>query len=561
MLESTRNTGELENTDDDNRLLIETRKNQLWNSIVEKEIEERIAGRLLIHDNQDETAKEVVDIIINKPKILFQLVNGLTQSGKTGCMIAVIKSCLTMGGCNLIINPNNIFIVTGLSSNDWCNQTKGRFPRYLVNNIFHRGDLKRLGEKLNEKVGERKENLRDILIIMDEIHIASKETMSLDKMLIQDTGFKDMKILHERNINFVEFSATPNKVLDDITSWEDYAKHHVMQAGPGYKGVKEQIDNNKAFQAEDLYIDTDPNDKMTTEERKLRRKTITPAIKAIEQIKLKVFEYDSPKYHIIRLPSGDKFDVVLGRFKKVFGIIAVDHKPCHVTSENKVVQSLIKEVPSQHTLIYIKEHLRCAVTLEPKTNIGILYERIGSSVNDDVITQGLAGRATGYDVPDDILIYTNLESLKRYITVWESGFKDTGDFNYRGRSKSTVMNPKGYDNTGLVDKEEQKPEWDLDMKEFDNLEEANVFLHENKCRRKNKLKKNDHGFILSTTTKKLCVLEYKNVKVEIANFKNTTLMDLTKKDKTVHSRMIIAYKNPIDKGSAVYIVRIISKIT
>lgn len=98
--------------------------------------------------------------------------------------------------------------------------------------------------------------------------------------------------------------------------------------------------------------------------------------------------------------------------------------------------SIIRRKPSKHTIIFIIEALRCAVTLEPKENIGILYDR--ESRNDDVMIQGLAGRATGYDVPKHIVVYTDVESVNRYIEMWKSKFKHCEEFRYAG---STSRNP------------------------------------------------------------------------------------------------------------------------
>ena len=552
------NTTEPE-TDDAHRELFELKKTQLLASIQERELQARIEGRLLIHPNQELTATKVVQTIFDEPNIVFQLVKGLTQSGKTGCMIAVVKLCVARTGCNLSINPGNIFIVTCLSSKEWLGQTRDRFPTALGLNIFHRGSLKELGTRLK--------GCRDVLIIIDEVHIASKKGMTIDKMM-EETGFKDMDVLRKRNISFVEFSATPNGVMEDVTKWKDYAKQHMMQPGPGYKGVIEQLEAGRVFQAEDLYIDDDPTTQMTSEQRELQRQKIAPAKEAIERFRLNVLAYSSPRYHIVRLPTGAKFEIVKGRFHGVFSSDDVDHLACHSKANDSEVQKTIVEVPSRHTIVYIKEHLRCAVTLEPKTNIGILYERIPKTVNDDVMTQGLAGRGTGYDVPDDLLIYTNIESLQRYATVWNSGFTDLGDFTYQGqrtrKPKTTFMSPKCYSNTGLAAEKKEEPEWDLCQEEFDTLVEVNKMLVDKGCRRKTSksLKMNDNGFILSSTTKTKSVLEYSAVKAEIANWANTTAFDLKKKEKRSHSRVIITYRDLTNKDSVVYIVRIaIKRIT
>lgn len=442
----SRNYDQIDHLDDYDRKLLENSKKRCQIDFDDARTICEKAGNKLYYENQHNTAADVVNNIINDPTIVFQLVKGLTQAGKTGCMVAIIELCLLNEGCENKLDSRNIFIVTGISSKDWLEQTKGRFPKAFEKNIYHRNELKKLGDRMNER-------LRNALIIMDEVHIASKEGMSIDKLL-KETGLKDMNVLCDRNINVVEFSATPNKVMEDMYKWEKYTAQHVMPPGPGYRGAKYQLENNQVLQSKDLFINYDPDERMTSvNERAKRKKECEPAYNAINEIKQTIIDtYKTPLYHIIRLPVKDKFNCVLGRFKEIFGGNEFEHVPCHSTSDNKEIQKVIKDTPIKHTMIYIKEHLRCAVTLEPKTNLGILYER--PSQNDDVVVQGLPGRACGYGVPDSIRVFCNIESLKRMVIVYESGFTKHGDFTYAGKNnrkqKKSFMNQLGYDNTGLV---------------------------------------------------------------------------------------------------------------
>jgi hypothetical protein len=66
--------------------------------------------------------------------------------------------------------------------------------------------------------------------------------------------------------------------------------------------------------------------------------------------------------------------------------------------------------------------LRCAKTLK-KNHLGILYERYTSNPNDSSITQGLAGRATGYDIGPNIICFTNIETIQKYDAMWKSEFE------------------------------------------------------------------------------------------------------------------------------------------
>ena len=74
--------------------------------------------------------------------------------------------------------------------------------------------------------------------------------------------------------------------------------------------------------------------------------------------------------------------------------------------------------------IFVKEKARCAKTF-PKKYDGNWNERYTNKAKDDVIIQGLLGRAGGYDDPGDSLIYTNIRSVRDYIDLWDSQFAPT----------------------------------------------------------------------------------------------------------------------------------------
>jgi hypothetical protein len=57
--------------------------------------------------------------------------------------------------------------------------------------------------------------------------------------------------------------------------------------------------------------------------------------------------------------------------------------------------NILSVKPTKHTFIFIKDTLRCAVTI-PKDYIGILYDRFTNVPNESSVIQGLLGRATGF---------------------------------------------------------------------------------------------------------------------------------------------------------------------
>lgn len=103
----------------------------------------------------------------------------------------------------------------------------------------------------------------------------------------------------------------------------------------------------------------------------------------------------------------------------------------------------------------------------------------------------------------------------------------------------------------------------LPFKQFDNLEDANSCLLQYNCRKKSEksLKKNQDGFILSTTTKKLSILQYDDVKEEMESWTTLSTLDTRKGNKDVYSRMFIAYEDTSNIESVKYLVRIAIKKT
>ena len=456
--------------------------------------EENAKGKELYYDNQAFTASKVVEAIRNVA-IVFQMVIAPCQAGKTGCMLAIIEKLLQSDSK---VNPYNIFVITGLSDTEWVTQTRKRLP-FIGNNVIHRGQLRK-------SMGILK-NIKNALIIIDECQIASKEEMSLDKQVLEQTGLKDVAYLKENNLNIVEFSATPNSTLDDIELWNTCSKIHIMKPGQGYKGHSALIENHRLHQAEDLFIMNDPEAGLSYDYEDARNKAIKPAIDAIKDVKNKIdMSYTHPRFHIIRTPTGNKAETVIGRFKTICGD-EYAYKKCYA-GEEQLMEELSK-IPEKHTFLFIKEKARCAVTFVRKDLIGILYERLPKSPKTDVIVQGLAGRACGYDVDDGIIVFTNVESIECYVKMLNSDFTDREGFTFTGdkSKKKTHLHPRGFKNsTGQASVEEEAPAYTTEpfVEVFNTHEEAKAYWKENLGthiggRGPNKPKKTDERGFLTTS--------------------------------------------------------------
>lgn len=254
-----------------------------------------------------------------------------TQCGKTGSMLAAIHLSN--------IPFNRIFIITGLSSIDWLIQTKKRIP---IKNIFHRNTLHTFMKAVKQVV--------DPLILIDESHIASKPGQIIHT------------ITNTVSAKFVLVSATPD--------WKRFkplpfgVAIRVMNDPHDYVSVNYFAQNNQLFQC----------------------KNISNHPEAIHNIQEIIPFIKDTAYHIIRTPRNELHELTIQNFKFVFPNFI------HLSMPNL---NILHIKPTIHTFIFIKDTLRCAVTI-PKQHIGILYERFTNVPNTSSIIQGLLGRATGF---------------------------------------------------------------------------------------------------------------------------------------------------------------------
>ena len=380
------------------RAIIEYNDKELWEitnriNMVKLDIE-YIEHTVPIYDNQLLAAHQIITNFQDR-QIINQMVLGKTQSGKTGAMLAAIKIFIK----NNNIPINNIYIITGLSSIEWKEQTKERLPLQLNNRVFHRSDLKKFNTDIVNK--------QNVLIIMDEMHIAAKINMTIHKVF-SSIGLLNQEYLLKNDIKILEFTATPEGTIFDLFKWGVHSCKLKINTGLGYIGAIDLLSNNQVKQFKSLYY----NDTFHEKEIELVKKNIKELLDIIES-------YNEPRYHIIRTKTGTEHDITIINISiitnnKYDTIIYDAHN-----EEN--INTFLSKPPNKHTLIFIKEKLRCAKTLD-KSYLGVLYERCVECVDDTVITQGLMGRLTGYHNNDSCICFTNIESIKKYEALWDHDF-------------------------------------------------------------------------------------------------------------------------------------------
>jgi hypothetical protein len=353
----------------------------------------QIKGKILKKKNiiwpNQKKCGESINNGFNDRKIVHILCYGKTQTGKTGCMTSLIQHFLLSNN----IPIDHIYIITGLSDIAWKKDTKDRMPESISGRVFHRANL----PKTFVKDIQSKKNL---LIIMDEIQMACKTEQTISKTF-RECGFYDLDNLLENDIKIVQFSATPDGHIEDLSNWKDHSIKIKLEPGVGYVGTKELNVSGRLRQFKDL-----------------------TQIENVQALKEVVNGYSTPRYHTIRIPNSrnDMDKVVMSHFKKVFGSTCKYNKKYLKIKKNDI-NDILEEEPNVHTFIFIKEILRCAKT-KKKDYLGIEYER-WTTMSDSSIIQGSVGRLTGYDDNGDSICYTNIDTIERYERLWDNDFEFT----------------------------------------------------------------------------------------------------------------------------------------
>ena len=372
------------------------------------ELIEKYKNKSNIYLNQEKTAYKVINHFVNK-QVLCCMIIQPTQSGKTGVMFALCK--LFIENPLYMINPTNIYIISGLSSTEWKKQTMERFPDIIMNNIFHRNNLEEFKNKLSH-------DPRNALLIMDEIQIANQNTQTIFK-IFDDANLYDINYLYKNNIKIVQFSATPDGCYYDLKQWNE--NNYKIVSGDidiKYTSAMTIYNENRVLQSKPLTISARKLNIMTSEEEKDIFNNINE-IKNILETK-----FIEPSYIIIRSSTNKiEYENTINNLKNVFPETSFNYIEYGQEKKEDLNILVLNNKPEKTTFIIIKEKLRVAFTINQKY-ISILYERSVKNINDSSIIQSLIGRATGYEHNKHIFIFTNISSILKYNELLESNFNN-----------------------------------------------------------------------------------------------------------------------------------------
>ena len=326
--------------------------------------------------NQKKFGNDCCNHLLNGKKAVWAIAP--TQSGKTGSMISLAFHASLHN-----FKTQHIFVFTPHSSKEWVLQTRDRFPTEFKDRILHRNKLDSLIQAVIDIP-----KTHNIIIIIDETHLAAKINQSLHKLYQQLGCYLPDKPKH---IHFVHFTATPIHLTEQFSKfWGNLGVVQHMLVPNSYLSWELLCQQNRVFQAKDL-CGYDKKNKSFDKHVFDNIRELTPFLK-------------QPAFHIIRTPRGYLHDIVIQNFKHVF-----NDKNFVFISEPSLKQDftlLLLQKPNTHTFIFIKDKLRCAKTLHHQF-LGILYDRHVMKPLKHVVLQSLAGRITGYHHNNHVVVFTH----------------------------------------------------------------------------------------------------------------------------------------------------------
>ena len=390
-----------------------------------------------IYVNQEEIGKKISDKFDIR-KIVSAMLIALTQSGKTGAILAIIKHF--MEKCNIEIS--NIFIITGLSDLDWLEQTCDAIPSILRENVYHRN-------KLLSEFTDKITNMKNVLIIMDEVHTAAQENQTVQNALLLVNEILTKEYMMENDIKMVDVSATPDGIYGAKQRWGDNHQTFYMEPGPNYTSCIDYLNQGRIKQYTKISLTLrefkayeDHTKDMSNEDKKeYFNEKYGGVVKNIFDLATDIrTRYNNKRYHIVRI-DGKMYEFTKELFHE-YGSNFFDYT-LYDKDYKDDINKMLKNAPNRHHIIFVYEKLRCAKTIT-KDYIGILYERYSKQKNDSTIIQSLLGRGTGYNVPQDIIIYTNIPTVEKFKLLWENRFEnfdEVGWISNTTKGKKTFADP------------------------------------------------------------------------------------------------------------------------
>lgn len=284
------------------------------------------SGTIIRYDNTIEKSMEIVRGLYNDDLSVILFV-APTQFGKTSTIFWAAHNLMTHIDRKYFVPYPQVFIMTGLNSNAWKDQTRARVLPCMQENVWHNKDVCK---------SENRERLKDAvlsnyntLIIIDEVHVGTKLDHVIFNSLLEfhpERSERDIsqdelfQFLHARKVKFILVSATPDAIKETMEQNWLPEKFRVIMANPNaaptYVWHKDFLDHNRVHQAyrmEDDVIQSTKEVIQSTDEDKYDRDFTHPHMKRDrgkrpfhDIIAEQIAKYPRPMYHMIRFPMDTK---------------------------------------------------------------------------------------------------------------------------------------------------------------------------------------------------------------------------------------------------------------
>ncbi len=327
------------------------------------------------------------------------------QWGKTGVTLFVAYNMCVSLKEKRLINYQHVYFITGMSDKTWVEQTSERVLPCWRSNVFHRNTLHRLKEKIITLKEEN--NDRNILLIVDECHIANKT----DHLMGEIMNVLQMKKLKKRNIKILQISATPSNALIDADEWVSRHEMICPEIDPreGYVSFKTLLIEERIHSLYEL--------------------------SCINQCRLfftHIKKFPTPKYHFVRAVSkGKTGQTIYGQIEVNLRLICNENDYTFFEMNGTTPKEKLHEIynslysqPKNHTVILIKDMLGAAKTIND-SYLGCIHESTPLAKDYSSEVQGLPGRICGWGKQKghgSPLLFCNQEIIDQYIEFYESGF-------------------------------------------------------------------------------------------------------------------------------------------
>jgi hypothetical protein len=313
------------------------------------------------------------------------------QWGKTGVLLYVSKKMVETEN---VAGYSNVYIITGMSDNEWRTQTRARVMPKMRKNVLHRGNLMKVAKSIPD--------IRDALFIVDESHIGSLAGSTLHRFF-GTIGIYEENAMRERNLRILQTSATPEISLFNA-QFIPGGMHSLVKADisvPSYLGIGNIIKSSRM---------NDPYD------------MVNDGIQGIfEFIGKSIAELDTPKYHLVRINGRRKDERrQFSMWAKQSGYALRLHDSS-ANKKSKISDDELEEAPVRHTIILVKNMWRAAKTI-PYQHIGSVVS--GFSTSAAVEAQGLVGRICGHNKNHNIKVLASLDQLRTYEQIMEDERND-----------------------------------------------------------------------------------------------------------------------------------------